>query len=80
MAFTTSYLNSLEQSLINANSEEHAKSLVEGFSLAELREIQKHLKAYSGTAKTKASIITAIVQCTYTAVRTSKMIRRLEVK
>lgn len=77
---TATAIKELEQALINSESEEQAKSLLEQYTLPELKVIQQHLQAYKRSATKKQGIIQAIVDCTYSAVRTSKIIRNLQTK
>lgn len=76
--FSQSFLEGLETALINAHSEEHAKVLLARYTLPELKSIQKYLNAYKKSAKTKETIINAIVSSTFTSVRQSKIIRNTD--
>lgn len=80
LLFSDAFLEGLETALVNANSEEQAKALLTKYTLPEIKAIQKHLNAYKHKATTKETILQAIVDCTYKAVRTSKLIRNIEQK
>lgn len=69
----------MEHALINAQSEEHAVSLLSSLNNNDLSALQKYLQVYT-RSKSRVNITKAIVERTYTSVRRSQIIRQIRPK